>query len=261
MPFLAKGEVVSQTELAPGTYFLKVFAPEIAKASLPGQFVNLRSSETYDPLLRRPLSLHGFSPQTGEISFLYVVKGKGTKWLSRRRTGEILDLLGPLGNGFRLPEDLGNVALVGGGVGIAPLFPLVKSLLSTEQRLFVFWGAKTATQLFRREAFPPGVHLEFATEDGSAGSQGLVTTLLPPFFMQRSFTQVYACGPKPMLREVNRITSFFGFPLQVLLETQLGCGFGACLGCALKLKNGGYARVCTEGPVFRAEEVAWEDEP
>lgn len=255
------GLVVKQQEVAPGIFYMQIKAPEIAGQAKPGQFVQVKCSNTFSPLLRRPLSLHESDPATGLISLLYQVKGPGTGLLSKFKGGEAVDLVGPLGNGFLLPPPGQTVFVVGGGMGIAPLLSLCRALQQAGSIVEGMLGFNDEKRLIRVEEYARYTRrLSVATVDGSFGVKGLVTDLLEQELKAASCHMVFACGPQAMLSEVARICEHFHVQCQVSLETAMACGTGACLGCVCKTRDGGaevYSRVCTEGPVFDSRAVIW----
>lgn len=233
--------------------------PGIAQAARPGQFVNLRLSEKLDPLLRRPISLHRIDPQTGTITMLYLVVGKGTTMMSRMEDGETIDVLGPLGNGWDCTFTGQSAVLVGGGIGIAPLFPLAQALRAAGKRVRLIAGAKSKAYLTDTAAYEAlGVEVRIATDDGSAGFHGFVTQLVEDAIAEGVCEQLYACGPKPMLRFVEKIALEKQVPGQVSTESHMGCGLGVCLLCPNKVKAGGYKKTCVDGPVFAIGELDYE---
>ncbi len=242
----------------------------------PGHFFMLRSPNTIDPLLSRPLGLYRVldaagevlpvkrqSPFSGEgIEFLYNVVGRGTTLLSEKQPGDELQLLGPLGNGFPLPQDLGTdkAIMVGGGMGIVPFY-LMAALL--KDGLFLF-GARGAADAALAEDFSGlPCRVEVSTEDGSVGAKGLVTALLARELTPDSL--VYACGPPAMLKAVAAMAASAGARSYVSLEKTMACGIGVCLGCAVKIKaehagaRGQLKMVCSEGPVFDSVTIDWDD--
>ncbi len=258
--FKVRSEIVSNYEVGKGIFKLSFFSPQIAGAAKPGQFVHIRCSALLNPLLRRPFSIHYVEGDNVEV--LYRVVGGGTALLSERKTGEELNVLGPLGNGFKFTgED--ETIIVGGGMGIAPLFFLAKKL--APGRTAVFIGAQTENGVLGESRFRElDCSVKVATEDGSYGKKGMIDSLLREHLSERKSQErarVYACGPQPMLKELAKICSHFHIPCQVSMESQMGCGIGACLGCAVLVRgeNGSsfYKRVCRDGPVFRADEVLW----
>jgi len=250
-------------EQRPG-YFRIVFdCRDIADAAVPGQFCMLKVADKGEILLRRPLSVHRI--ENGKLEFLYELIGKGTRELSRRRPGEGLDLLGPLGNGFDYSSDeyaAKKPILVAGGMGAAPLVFLAEKLRErknkgSKSKTLVLIGAKTKSHILCEKEFKNyGCDVKIATDNGSAGSRGRVTALLEGILSEEETGQavIYGCGPNPMLKELSRISNEIGVPAQLSLEAHMACGIGACLGCAVRTKEG-YQRVCKEGPVFDARKM------
>ena len=260
--FQESGELLRKEPLSPGVWRLTIRAPEIARTARPGQFVMVRTGEGCDPLLRRPLSIHQTSGD-GTVQLLFKVVGKGTARLAEITIGRQLNLVGPLGRGF---ETAGRTAicLVGGGMGIAPLYFLARELLrfSQTEPPFVFLGARTRSELSRlaEDFVVLGVrNLQLATDDGSMGHHGLVTDLLARQFAGAEHLSVCTCGPQPMMRAVAGLCRSKGWSCQVSLETMMACGIGACLGCAVSgvEPDGDYLHVCKDGPVFQADRLGW----
>lgn len=261
---------------------MRIRSPYLANAARPGQFFEVRCSDKPEPLLRRPLGLHRKTKNGVEL--LYEVVGRGTQALSKRRPGEILDVIGPLGNGFDIEESrvqgqgsrkIGEeIILVAGGVGVAPLVALAESVASRQfavpgkRKVHVFIGAKTKKHILcEREFKRLGAKVHIATDDGSRGHKGFVTDLLISLLSTRHslLNVIYACGPHPMLKAVAHIARLHKVPCQVSLEERMACGVGVCLGCPVKVRGQGpvarvkeeYKMVCKDGPVFNAEEVIW----
>lgn len=238
-PTLRRGEVAANEEVAPGIFLLRVKGKFVAS---PGQFYMLRAWER-DPPLSRPMSV--FSLEEREISFLYEVRGRGTRLLSRLAAGDELTLLGPLGRGWERPPR--PLALVGGGTGIAPLH-FAAQIYGGDAYL----GFRGKPYLVERFAdWCREVHV--ASETGEGGVKGVVTDIFRP----GDYKACFACGPEAMLRELYRICKGNGLPLTVSLEERMACGVGACLGCTI-VTAGGPKRVCADGPVFPAEELGWD---
>jgi dihydroorotate dehydrogenase electron transfer subunit len=251
-----------------GRYFKMILrSPLIAKSALPGQFVMLKvgTGRFSEPFLRRPLGIHKAAGK--EIEILYEVVGEGTKFLSQRRPGEDIDLLGPLGSGFDYCSRkiaIRRPILVAGGIGVAPLLLLAERLVLVRRsqsagKIAVLIGARTKDQILCEKEFKKiGCDVKIATDDGSAGFSGRVTVLLEKQLvnMNHHLAAVYACGPQPMLKELDRICRKNNVPAQVSLEAHMACGIGACLGCVVNTKNG-YKRVCQDGPVFRTENLIY----
>jgi len=256
--FQLSARILSQKKIAGNYWHCELAAPLIAKNAWPGQFINIRVNDTYDPLLRRPLSIHGVNG--ARIKILYKVVGKATEILARKKKGELLDIIGPLGNGFacgKRKTENGKQILVAGGMGVAPLVFLAGRLRKTTLQVLI--GARTKEELLCVNDFrKAGCPVSIATDDGSAGFKGRVSDLLKQLLQEsQSRPQtIYACGPRPMLKAVADIANERGIPGQLSLEEHMSCGIGACLGCVVETK-GGLKRVCKEGPVFAAKELAW----
>jgi len=264
--------IVSNKEIAPDYYKITIRVPEIIRQAKPGQFLHIRLADTYNPLLRRPFSIHRIKGK--DIKILYEVVGKGTKILSEKKPGEFLDVIGPLGNGFvyRLPFTVyRSTILVAGGIGVAPLLFLAE-LLTTNYKLLttVLIGAKTKDKILCEKEFKDlGCDVKISTDDGSKGFKGKVTDLLKDYLstylhqmrihLRRKLINpitIFACGPKEMLKEIAKISKKYNISSFGSLEENLGCGIGVCLGCVIKTKSG-YKRVCKDGPVFNLKEVVW----
>jgi len=244
-------------------YFrLRLLCPEIARLSQPGQFVMLRVNELKDPFLRRPFSFsHIYPPQEkktkpedeGALEICYKIAGRGTFLMTQLREGQRLDLLGPLGKGFWATADQKRAVLVGGGIGIAPLIPwaehlqgvrkkkkIISKALEETPEVLVLIGGKSRERILGIKEFKKmGLEPQMATEDGSLGMSGSATDLLERELMTQGCNSatLYACGPMPMLARVSQIADQFDLPCQVLLEARMACGVGACLGCAVKVKE------------------------
>lgn len=261
------GEVIRKEILATDIIRLTVIAPEVSSEATPGQFVMIRVAENFDPLLRRPFSIHNVSDE--RVQILFKVLGKGTRYLASREEGDRLDLVGPLGHGFSLPDKLcQNVAIVGGGMGIAPLFFLSKALLRSrpDARIHVHLGATRANELvgIQKDFETLGVTVAIATDDGSLGFHGYVTDLLKCNLDRGHAWHVYSCGPLPMMQKVAELCELEKWPCQVSLETMMACGISACLGCTIhsspaKILSSSkpFLHVCKDGPVFDSGDVAW----
>ncbi len=257
----ALATLTHREEVAPGHYLLHLDCPMVAEDAEPGQFVHLRVGDGTDPLLRRPFSVMLAYPATGEVELLVRAVGRGTEIIATHEAGTRYDLLGPLGKGWTVPEGEANVLLVAGGVGVAPLIFFADRLRTAAPRPYVralFGGATQDALVCWTEFASRCEEFTAVTEDGSAGEQGLVTDVLVTEIGRDRPDMVYACGPDAMLAVVARICADAGVSCEVSMEQWMGCGVGACLGCAVPAAAGGYVRVCTEGPVFAADEIAWE---
>jgi dihydroorotate dehydrogenase electron transfer subunit len=266
--------VLENKKVAPGHYRMRLASKRIARAAKPGQFVQITVSENQDPLLPRPFSF--LETGNGWFDILYQVVGRGTQILSKLKPGDSLTVLGPLGCGWRMPEKISQRPasevthlLVGGGVGIPPLHHWAKELLAKKKvrasNIRVFLGGRGQDFLHcEKEFMRLGVKPAVATDDGSKGHKGFVTKPLEDFLTSaspRGGMQIYTCGPTPMLKAVSRLAEKYSVPCQASVEEPMPCGFGVCLGCAIKVKtpDGGhrFALSCTEGPVFDAARVVW----
>lgn len=255
MPVVECGEIVFNQPLTKGYLHLRAYAPEVARDIQPGQFVQVKVRPGMQPLLRTPLSIHDASAEHGWLDLLYRILGESTQLLSEMKSGDSLDLLGPLGHGFSLPEAGYEAWLLAGGIGVAPLYYLATQLLLQGYTTRLLYGVRTASELVRAEDFQKlGVQVYTSSDDGSTGFRGTVVQLAESIDLPKH-VKLYACGPRPMLRAVDELAVRRGLPAELSLEEYMACGIGACLGCACAMREGGYAHVCTDGPVFRGGEV------
>jgi dihydroorotate dehydrogenase electron transfer subunit len=286
--------ITSNVEVMPGVYLMWLDAPDIASSAQPGQFITVCCEGL---ILRRPFSVHQVSSLSspsmgedlgeGEIALLFQVVGKGTFWLSQQQAGNKIDVLGPLGKGFNIVPGLKNLLLVGGGIGIVPLIFLAQ-YASPQYQVTLIHGASTAAQIYpflslpltinsspskgeekgegekQRNllSLPSGVQFIPVTEDGTLGSKGMVTDILPDFLDWAD--QVFACGPVDMYKamaEMSLRAKRSNLKLkrcQVSLEVRMGCGIGACHSCTINTKHG-LKQVCRDGPVFEMNDILWQE--
>lgn len=253
-------EIIDQQAVARNCYLLTLAGPQVAGVARPGQFVMLGCSQGRDPFLRRPLSIHQVDRLHGRVILLYQVRGRGTELLARQKPGTRLPLLGPLGRGFSWTEVNGRGLLVGAGLGAAPLLFLADELSRAGWQVTTLLGARTCKSLLRLESFAAFGEVISATDDGSNGRPGTAVDLLEETLSKREWSQIFACGPVPVLRQIQRLSRERGIPAQISLEERMACGLGACLGCVCRSgSDQGYLRVCKEGPVFEAGEVSFDD--
>ena len=248
-------KVLEVTQLPSGGWTMTVESHGIAEQiSAPGQFLHIKCGHSH--LLRRPISICNWSAQRDLIRVVFEVRGKGTQWLARRKVGDSLDVLGPLGNGFSVRPE-GKYLLVGGGIGVPPLLGCAVQGSRNCTAVLGFRSARHAMLLEEfGQACPGGVRL--GTDDGSLGYHGFVDVLVrQELEKDNAFTGDLACGPKPMLKSVAAVCAQAGVPCQVSMEERMGCGVGACLVCACQMADGAMKHVCKDGPVFPAEEVDW----
>lgn len=255
---LERVTVVANDRVATGVGLIVLDAPVCAAAVRPGQFVHLRIARGTEFLLRRPFSVHRAG--SGRIEILYQVLGAGTEFLAQAAPGAEMDLVGPLGTGWSVPEGTIHALLVAGGLGAAPLGMLASELAEAGVATVVALGAPTAERLLARNHFSAVARrVEVATDDGSEGERGFVTVLAERALATERFDVVYTCGPELMERAVARVALAVGVPCQVSLERLMACGIGACLSCVVSTRSG-LRRACVDGPVFDAEEVLWHDD-
>ncbi|MGC8976928.1 MAG: dihydroorotate dehydrogenase electron transfer subunit [Candidatus Ratteibacteria bacterium] len=231
-------------------YFLLELENKFNEEFNPGNFVHIKIENNF---LRRPFSVLDYNKKS--IKIVYKVVGEGTEKLSKKNKNENLDILGPLGNSFPIFENK-KVALVGGGVGIAPLIFLSKKLKRYKNEICFFYGERTK-KLFLFEILPTGIYYIFSTDDGSFGKNGNIFDVFKDF--NEDFDVIYSSGPEELLKKI----SFFSEkrPVYISLENYMACGMGLCYGCVVKVKNKNgweYKRVCKDGPIFNAEEIIWE---
>ena len=240
-----KFEITENIPLTENVYKMTLRG-DVSAITAPGQFVNIQLDGLY---LRRPISVYDVSDTT--VTIIYKVVGKGTKQMSRMRSGT-LDVLTGLGNGYDLTGAGDKPVLLGGGVGVPPMYLLARRLREQGKQVKVILGFNTKNEVFCEDEFRAlGADVTVTTVDGSYGTKGFVTDAL----QQMEYTHFYTCGPEPMLKAVYKVAKTSG---QLSFEKRMGCGFGACMGCSCKTITG-YKRICKEGPVMRKEEILWED--
>ena len=211
-----------------------------------GQFINIQLDGLY---LRRPISVCDCDETA--VTIIYKVVGKGTEQMSKMAVGESLDVLTGLGNGYDLSLSGDKPVLLGGGVGVPPLYMLAKKLVAQGKKVSVILGFNTQSEVFYEQEFKDlGCDVTVTTVDGSYGVKGFVTNAYP-----NDYTYFYTCGPEPMLKAIYKTSKTSG---QLSFEERMGCGFGACMGCSCKT-IAGYKRICKDGPVMQKEEILWED--
>ncbi|MGE5678916.1 MAG: dihydroorotate dehydrogenase electron transfer subunit [Pseudomonadota bacterium] len=247
------GSVVENKELCRDIYELLIECPGIASVARPGQFLHIKVNSGMDPLLRRPISICRINRENGTISLVYQVIGKGTKEMSGFVKGDAIDVMGPLGNGFEIFPGK-KCAVVGGGMGVAPLLELAAGIDGCD----AYMGFRCST--FKLDEYKELCNeVYISTEDGSTGTRGYVTELLKDI---SKYDIVYTCGPKLMMKKVKELCEQSSVSCYVSIEERMGCGIGACLVCACKIMEGDswhYRKACTDGPVFKAGEVDFND--
>ena len=245
-----------------------VVAPGIAADARPGQFVAVAvGGENTAMILRRCFAISSATPSgdfAGTVQFVVAEHGPGTRWLTQRRTGEFLDVVGPLGTAFPLPAGPANAVLVGGGYGAAALIPLANALRANGSEVEFVLGAASAGRLYGELAAKRTAgRVTVTTDDGSAGVKGIVTDVLPDAIARVKAQIVYACGPMGMLRAVTEMAQHFQIRVQVAVEESMACGIGVCMTCVLPVVGedgrSRFVRSCVEGPIFDGTRVRWRD--
>lgn len=254
MKYREKAVVTEQREIAQDIYSLWLHAEEIAKEARPGQFVSVYCQDE-SRILPRPISICEIDKESGRIRLVYRVAGEGTKEFSEYDSGDTLEIVGPLGNGFPLDRGYEKVFLIGGGIGVPPMVELAKQLPGEKLVISGYRGG----ELFLKEELSRNAELYVATEDGSAGTKGNVIDAIRENHLTAD--AIFACGPMPMLKALKAYAQEQGIDCYLSLEERMACGIGACLACVCKsmdidehtnVKN---KRVCKDGPVFAAEEI------
>ena len=262
-----QGTVTANTKIGELGALLAVSAPQIAAAARAGQFVHVRPGHGWDPLLRRPYSFCRIDRRGGEVELIVKPLGPGGEWIAERREGDALDLLGALGSSFVIRRDTRNLLLVAGGTGIAPMRVLAEQE-AQRRNVTLVMGGRSVAHLWPSDRLPPSVEYVTTTDDGSFGTKGRVTDVLPDLVAWAD--QLCACGPWPMLAAIGRLrasaerspSTFPGrrtlLEAQIAVEQHMGCAMGVCRACVI-VTAGGNARVCREGPVFDLGDVAFEE--
>lgn len=264
--------ILANDEISPGYFRMRLLAPGFPALAAPGQFVMVRPQTLQPQMLRRPFGIYRVGTLAPEIpglpprdfvEIIYKVVGKGTATLSELHAGDRIELLGPLGRGFSLTTNRRPQILVGGGIGLVPLYILAEQLLALGHPVRLLLGGRTRDDILCATEFERlGVETYVSTDDGSLGEAGFVTRVLERTLGENPLSDVYACGPMPMLNAVAAICAAAKAPLQVSLEAHMACGVGACLGCVVKGAGHSdstprYLCTCKAGPVFAAEELDW----
>jgi len=261
--FQKKCSILSIKRLALRIFSHEYECPEVASCARPGQFLQIRIEENFSLLLPRPFSIFNTNEKMGTVSIIFKVIGTGTELLAKKNIGDTVWIFGPLGNSFRTDTYKSHL-LVAGGIGLPPLYFLLKRNIPTDFKAQLFFGTATKDELFVMDELNAfSIPIVYTTEDGSFGKKGLVTE---PFedelkrYAQRTDVSIYACGPLPMLSEVQKLALKYGIPAQISVETMMACGFGLCQGCVMPAKKSGgdvinYHLVCTEGPIFNAGDL------
>lgn len=261
MPVDVKAKLISKEELIPGIFKFAVEANEIVKTAKPGHFLEIRVNDDIEPFLRRPISIHNMEKDKGILEFIFQVKGKGTRILSEKNIGDLIDIIGPLGKGNFDYENYNNLAIIGGGIGIFPLYELAKCAKNEGKNVNTYLGFRNKELVALEKEFEDiSTKLTLTTDDGSYGKEGFAINFLRQDIEDGNIDSIYACGPLPMLKAVRNLAIEKNIPCQISLEEKMGCGLGVCLGCAVKTAESPkeapqYVHVCKAGPVFEAKDV------
>jgi dihydroorotate dehydrogenase electron transfer subunit len=261
-----EGRVVANTQIGDLGALVAVHAPGIAERANPGQFVHVRPGLGWDPLLRRPYSFCRIDRRGGEVELIVKPLGPGGAWIAERHVGDTLDLLGPLGTAFVVRRDTRNLLLVAGGTGIAPM-RVIAEQEATRRNVTLVMGGRSVAYLWPSDRLPASVEYVTTTDDGSFGTKGRVTDVMPDLLTWAD--QLFACGPWPMLAAIGRMRDQAArspvvpgrqtlLDAQIAVEQHMGCAMGVCRACVIVTKPGN-ARVCREGPVFPLGDVAFEE--
>ncbi|MDO5555568.1 MAG: dihydroorotate dehydrogenase electron transfer subunit [Clostridia bacterium] len=234
-------------------------APEIAKMALPGQFIEIKVSDTFEPFLRRPISIYNADKENELIEFIFQVRGRGTGFLSQVEEGDLLDVVGPLGDSAFDIKKYKNIAIIGGGIGIFPLYELAKNSIK-QANTYTYLGFRNKELVILEKEFKKvSTKLTITTDDGTYGEKGYAIDYLKSDFDNLNIDSLFACGPLPMLKKVKEFAESKNIYCQLSLEQRMACGIGACMGCSVKLETNDdsikYARVCKDGPVFESNKI------
>ncbi len=261
MSQLLLAELVKKEQLKPDIFKYSVKAPNIVKEAKPGHFIEIRVSEQTEPFLRRPISIHKLDRENGILEFIFQVKGKGTDILAKKEIGSQIDIIGPLGYGTFQFDEYTNLAILGGGIGVFPLYELAKNAKESNKNVNIYLGFRSKDFVVLEEEFKDVSNkLVITTDDGSYAEKGFAINYLEKDIEEGKVDSIYACGPLPMLKAVQKLALEKDIPCQISLEEKMGCGLGVCLGCAVKTAKSSkeapeYWHVCKAGPVFNAKDV------
>lgn len=261
MPVNIKAKLLKKEELISGIFKFSVQADEIVNTAKPGNFIEIKVNDDIEPFLRRPISIYNMDKENGILEFIFQVKGKGTMVLSKRNEGELIDIVGPLGFGTFKYSSYEKLAIIGGGIGVFPLYELAKCAYAKNKNVNAYLGFRNKELVVLENEFKEvSNQLTITTDDGSYAQKGFAIDFLKKDIEDGKIDSIYACGPLPMLRAVRELAIEKNIPCQISLEEKMACGLGVCLGCAVKTASSPkdapeYWHVCKGGPVFQAKEV------
>ncbi|MDT0692130.1 dihydroorotate dehydrogenase electron transfer subunit [Staphylococcus chromogenes] len=247
---MEKLTVLSNQMIADQIYELKVSGPTVSKLKQPGQFVHIKTGEGSLHMLRRPISICEIDRDHQSFTMLFRAEGEGTRKIAALKSGDELDIIAPLGNGFPVDKAKKKALLVGGGIGVPPLYELSKQLNARGIETVHVLGFRSKQDVFYKNQFEALSETYVVTEDGSLGEKGFVTTVIDQ--LPVDYDIYYTCGPKPMLKALTELYTLKDVPGYISLEERMGCGVGACFACVCHVphSNTDYVKVCTDGPVF-----------
>ena len=247
--------LIRKTEIADNIFDFVIASNDIARDAQCGQFLHINCGDS--TFLRRPISI--CDAGNGEVRFIFEVKGKGTTELAKKEVGDYIDVMGPLGHGFEIKDSVKHPVIIGGGIGVFPLYKLAKTIKNAD----VFLGFRSKDRVVMEKEFEAVSNMVIVgTDDGSYGYDGYIAAAMEQYLNFHDCDMIYSCGPMPMLKAVKKIAEGKGIKCQISLEQRMGCGIGACLVCSCETNKEGtdkYAKVCTNGPVFYSEEVTLND--
>lgn len=256
-----QAKLIKKEQLNQDIYKFSVKAPEIVKEAKPGNFIEIRVSDQTEPFLRRPISIYNLEKETGILEFIFQIKGKGTEILAKKEENELIDIIGPLGYGTFKYDQYKNLGIIGGGIGVFPLYELAKCAKNDNKNVNTYLGFRNKEYVVLENEFKKvSDYLTITTDDGSYAKQGFAINFLEKDIEEGKIDAIYACGPLPMLKAVQKLAIEKEIPCQISLEEKMGCGLGVCLGCAVKTSKSSkdvpeYWHVCKAGPVFQAKDV------
>ena len=261
MPKQILAKLIKKEEIIKDVYKFSVQAGEIVKLSKPGNFIEIRVSNQTEPFLRRPISIYNLDKENGILEFIFQVKGNGTNLLAQKEAGDKIDIIGPLGFGTFKFQDYNKIAIIGGGIGIFPLYELAKQAKEQGKKVDCYLGFRNKDFVMLEKEFDSVTdNLTITTDDGTYAKKGFAIDYLKEDMKKEKYDCIYACGPIPMLRAVQQYANENNINAQISLEEKMGCGLGVCLGCAVKTAQSPkdapeYFHVCKGGPVFNARDV------
>ena len=261
MPVQLNAKLIKKEELAKDIFKFSVKAKEITDNAKPGNFIEIRITDQVQPFLRRPISIYNIDKENGILEFIFQVKGNGTEILAKREEGQTVDIMGPLGHGTFKFDDYKNIAVIGGGIGVFPLYELSKQAKNAGKKVNIYLGFRDKQYVVLEKEFNEvSDKLVVSTDNGTYGENGFAINFLKEDSEKEKPDCIFACGPIPMLRAVKEFAEQNNIPCQVSLEEKMGCGIGVCVGCSVKTAKSPkddptYYGVCKQGPVFDAKEV------